>query len=81
MTRHPLRTLLAASLFGLALTSPPLVAAEPHQATPAFAASSYWHGFKQFWTSRFKRTDSIVLTALGVGAVSLFIITRSRGKK
>ncbi len=40
MTRHPLRTLLAASLFGLALTSPPLVAAEPHQATPAFAASS-----------------------------------------
>ena len=73
------RAVLAATLLGLALTPDPICAAEP-SSSPLFA-NTYWEGFKQFWTGRLKRTDGVVLTAVGVGAVSLFIITRGRWKK
>jgi hypothetical protein len=77
MTRRSFRPVLAAALLGLTLVPAPLVAAEP----VTFARVSYWEGFVDFWTSRVKRTDGVVLLALGVGAVSLFIITRAKWKK
>lgn len=80
MIRRSFRPLLAAALLGLALTPAPLPAADPG-ATAAFARTSYWDGFAEFWTGRIKRTDGIVLLAVGVGAVSLFIITRAKWKK
>ena len=46
-----------------------------------YARASYWDGFSEFWTGRLKRTDGVVLLALGVGAASLFIITRAKWKK
>jgi hypothetical protein len=82
MIRRTFLSLLAAALLGLALTPAPLPAAEP-QAAPAgptavFARQDYWEGFFEFWTSRLKRTDGVVLLAVGVGALSLFIITRNK---
>lgn len=56
---------------------PPLAAAEPN----ALFAGNYWSGFVEFWTSRVVRQEGVVLVAVGVGIVSLFIITRSKWKK
>lgn len=80
MTRRSFRLFLAAALLGLALTPAPLPAADSNSPV-AFARASYWDGFEEFWTGRVKRTDAVVLLALGVGAVSLFIITRNNWKK
>ena len=80
MTRRSFRPLLAATLLGLAVTPATLPAAQSGHAA-AFARASYWDGFTEFWTGRMKRTDGVVLLALGVGAVSLFIITRAKWKK
>lgn len=79
--RRWLRVVAAATLFAtLTTVSPRPLAAAP--AAPAvFARESYWDGFADFWTSRLKRQDGIVMFALGVGAVSLFIITRGKWKK
>jgi len=83
MIRRALRPLLVAALLGLLMTPADAPAAEP---TPApsnalFAKGEYWEGFTEFWTGRLKRTDGVVLLALGVGAVALFIITRTKWKK
>jgi hypothetical protein len=72
--------LLAAALLGLALTPAPMSAAESNSSA-VYAKASYWDGFTEFWTGRLKRSDGVVLLALGVGAVSLFIITRAKWKK
>jgi hypothetical protein len=48
--------------------------------TPALAGG-YWYGFKQFWLSYIADTDGVVLTALLVGAIALFIITRGKWLK
>ena len=80
MTRRSFRLFLAAALLGLALTPAPLPAADSNSSV-AFARASYWDGFAEFWTGRLKRSDGVVLLALGVGAVSLFIITRAKWKK
>lgn len=47
---------------------------------PAFA-NGYWTGFKRFWSSFLADVDGVVLTALVVGAISLFIITRGKWGK
>ena len=57
---------------------PALFAAEPDA---LFARNNYWSGFVEFWTSRVVRQEGVVLVAVGVGIVSLFIITRSKWKK
>ena len=46
-----------------------------------FARSNYWRGFVDFWTNSLRKQNGVVLFALGVGAVSLFIITRGKWKK
>jgi len=66
--RTMIRTLFAALCFATS-------------ATPAFAGPSYMDGFLHHWKGAFTNQSSIVLLALGVGAVGILIITRSRGKK
>lgn len=41
----------------------------------------YWDNFVDFWAGAFRKQNGIVLLILGVGAVSLFIITRSKALK
>ena len=41
----------------------------------------YWTGFWEHWGGYFKQQSGVVMIALGVGAVSLFIITRGKWKK
>jgi hypothetical protein len=44
---------------------------------PAFA-SGYWTGFKRFWMNFITDADGVVVTAIVVGLISLFIITRGK---
>lgn len=37
--------------------------------------------FKEYWVGAFRKQNGIVLFVLGLGAVSVFIITRSKSKK
>jgi hypothetical protein len=48
--------------------------------TPLFA-NSYWVGFKKHWFGYVANTSGVVVTALLVGAVALFIITRGKWGK
>ncbi len=78
-TRSTLRSLRAIAVAVVFLVlSPALAAAEP---APLFARGNYWSGFWDFWTSRIVRQEGVVLIAVGVGIISLFIITRSKWKK
>ena len=47
---------------------------------PAFAGS-YWEGLKRYWTGFVGNASGVVITALVVGAISLFIITRGKWGK
>jgi hypothetical protein len=47
---------------------------------PVFAGQ-YWTGFKKYWTGFVANTSGVVITALVVGAISLFIITRGKWGK
>jgi len=79
-----IRSLVAAVVLAAFLSPaalPQASAAEPPSTGTVFAASSYWTGFTEFWTGSFKKQNGVVLFVLGLGAVSLFIITRSRLKK
>jgi TRAP-type C4-dicarboxylate transport system permease small subunit len=58
------------ALFGLAAAAP-----------FASAAESYVDGFIRHWSNAFNSQSSIVMVALGVGAVGMFIITRAKWKK
>ena len=57
--------------------------------TPSLAAASaggavfggYWQNFLDHWLGYFEKQQGVVLIALGVGALSLFIITRGKWKK
>lgn len=48
--------------------------------TPVFA-NAYWSGFKKYWLSFIADTDGVVITAIVVGLISLFIITRGKWNK
>lgn len=67
------RALLVALV--LALSAAPAAAASS-PVTPAFGG--YWSSFVDHWVDFFKKQNGIVMAALGVGAVSLFIITRGK---
>lgn len=73
----PVALLLAA--LGLAATAAPAAAADG-PAAPALA-SAYWQGFIDHWRGTLKKQNGIVLATLGVGAISLFIITRGKWQK
>lgn len=68
---------LMAALVCVLLLPAAASAAEPS----GLIAAGYWAGFWDFWSGQFKKQDSIVLLTLGVGAVSIFIITRGKWKK
>ena len=62
----------------LALSAGPAVAGQP-SAAPVLG--SYWSSFLDHWGDFFKKQNGIVMAALGVGAASLFIITRGKWAK
>ncbi len=70
----PIRLVTALAL--LALAAAPAAAGDG-----AVLVGSYWDGFSDFWTGAFRKQNGIVMLALSVGAVCLFIITRSKAKK
>lgn len=47
---------------------------------PVFAGQ-YWEGFKRYWLGFVGNASGVVITALVVGAISLFIITRGKWNK
>ena len=48
--------------------------------SPAFAGQ-YWEGFKRYWLGFVGNVHGVVITAIVVGLVSLFIITRGKWAK
>ena len=76
--------LAALAGLGLLCSGAAAVAAEPG-AGPLLAAEfsfrGYWHGFVEFWLGGLKKQEGVVLVALGVAAVTLFIITRGKWRK
>ncbi len=75
---------LPAIALALAITATPVVASPSNQqavphSTPLLA--SYLDEFIDHWSGKLKNQNSIVLCALGVGAVGLFIITRGKWLK
>jgi hypothetical protein len=48
--------------------------------SPVFAGS-YWPGFKKYWLGFIGNTSGVVVTAIIVGLISLFIITRGKWGK
>lgn len=77
--RTPPKLVLVALVLALAVTvvTPSPVAAA--SGGPVFAG--YWAEFIDHWFGYFSKQKGVVLIALGVGAVSLFIITRGKWKK
>ncbi len=49
--------------------------------TPLRCSPDYTSGFIDYWSKFFKKQNGIVMTALVVGAVCLFIITRGKWRK
>lgn len=68
-------TRLLALALALALSAGPASAAAP-AAGPV--VGSYASNFVDHWTEFFRKQNGVVLAALGVGTVSLFIITRGK---
>jgi hypothetical protein len=73
MKPNPVRTTWRLAVLGA-------VASVLSSPAPA-AASSYWSGFKKFWGEYLADSNGVVTTALVVGAISLFIITRGKWVK
>jgi hypothetical protein len=48
---------------------------------PPPAHAGFWYGFKRYWTDYFGQQNGVVMTALVIGALSIFIITRGKWKK
>ncbi|MBN9523849.1 hypothetical protein J0H58_35955, partial [bacterium] len=60
----------------LALSAGPAAAADPAPVAPLFGG--YASNFVDHWVEYFRKQNGIVMLALGIGAVSLFIITRGK---
>jgi hypothetical protein len=78
LNRATFRHILFAALALLALAAPVAAADSP---SPAPLFGGYWAEFVEHWRGFFQNQNGIVMTALGVGALSLFIITRGKWKK
>ena len=80
MSQRPaLSRCLVLALLALVVSAAPVLAATPSTAAPLFGG--YWAGFFEHWGGVFKKQNGIILAVLGLGAVSLFIITRGKWKK
>lgn len=78
MSRLSTRPMLLAALALLVLALPASAVETPSSA-PLFG--SYWSSFIEHWGNYFKKQNGVIMAALGVGVVSLFIITRGKWKK
>ena len=78
---------LAIAAIAVALTVGPAVAAPPSPSAIQPAArvnpvfGGYWSQFIEHWSGMLKKQNGVIAAALGVGAVSLFIITRGKWQK
>ena len=45
------------------------------------SASAYTENFKDYWLGAFRKQNGIVMLVVGLGILSIFIITRSKAKK
>jgi hypothetical protein len=89
MPRTALTRLAATAVTALALLAGTARADAPPSpssaaVTPAFGAtwfSAYCDGFIEHWGGVFKKQNGVIMAALGLGVVSLFIITRGKWKK
>lgn len=66
------------ALIALILVVAPAAAAES-PSTPLLGG--YWSSFLDHWNQVFLQQNGVIMAALGLGAVSLFIITRGKWKK
>lgn len=69
------------AVLSLALFASPLQAAVASSAPVAPVFATYWDGFLDHWGGMLKKQNGIIMFALGVGALSLFIITRGKWNK
>lgn len=69
----------ALALFLLLLTAAPATAAPTAHTTPVFGG--YWRDFIDHWGNAVKKQNGVVMVAIGVGIVSLIIITRGKWHK
>jgi len=77
MNRSPNLPLFVAALAVLAFALPASAADAPSSAP----LLGYWSAFIEHWGNYFKKQNGVIMAALGLGAVSLFIITRGKWKK
>lgn len=75
-TPRPVRA-FALALILVANSAAPAQAAPPGAAPPL----AYWGDFVDHWFGKLRRQNGVVVAALGVGAISLFIITRGKWLK
>ncbi|MDB5307625.1 MAG: hypothetical protein JWO38_1827 [Gemmataceae bacterium] len=64
-----------------AAAGPSLPSGPPPAATVAPVFAGYWHEFIDHWVGALKKQNGVIMVALGIGAVSLFIITRGKWRK
>lgn len=70
------RSFTLALILLLTLVSPVAAAGQP-----GVLFGGYWAGFTEYWQKVFQQQDGIGMAILGLGVVSLFIITRGKWKK
>jgi hypothetical protein len=76
LQRSAIRTTL--TVVTLIALAGPAMAAGP---AVLFAKPGYWSRFTDYWSSVFKQSNGITLIVIGVGIVSLFVITRGKWRK
>lgn len=78
MKRTLILPMLLAAFAVLAIALP---ASAADTSSHAPILGSYWSAFVEHWGNYFKKQNGVIMAALGLGAVSLFIITRGKWKK
>jgi hypothetical protein len=83
MTRLAVRPARAFALAALltVTTAGPAAAAAATRPGPAPPFAGYWGEFVDHWAGKLRQQNGVVMAALGVGVISLFIITRGKWLK
>ncbi len=70
--------------FAFALLAIAVLAVDASAAETLFARSAverHWIGFQEYWGGAFKSQSAITMIVIGVGLLSMFIITRAKWRK